>query len=115
MLLSNHTTEQTSEVIHELKPLLAKGGYKLTILFLNLEEFFDNTEITSRESKHNPKKLGLEWIAGDYWLTDRRDQKFLQIMNRTRRLLLSTVLQVFDPLGCMAPCDIRRRLSTKAI
>ena len=50
MLLSVHTTEQASEVIQELKSLLAKKGFNLTKWFSNFEEVFENSEITSIES-----------------------------------------------------------------
>ena len=60
MLLSVHTTEQASEIIHEIKSLLAKGGFNLTKWFSNFEEIFENSEITPIESKDNPKVLGLE-------------------------------------------------------
>ena len=49
MLLSVHTTEQASEVIHELKSLLAKGGFNLSKWFSNFEEKFENSEITPIE------------------------------------------------------------------
>ena len=49
MLLSVHTTEQASEVIHELKSLLAKGGFNLSKWFSNFEEKFEKSEITPIE------------------------------------------------------------------
>ena len=60
MLVSVHTTEIASEVIHELKSMLAKGVFNLTKLFSNFEEFFENSEITPIESEDTPKVLGLE-------------------------------------------------------
>ena len=108
--LSVQTTEQASEVIHELKSLLAKRGFKLTKWFSNFEKIFENTEITPIESEDNPKVLGLEWIAADGLLTVRKDQEFLQKTNWTQRQVLSTVLQVFGPLGFRAPFVIRGRM-----
>ena len=62
-LLSVHKTEQTSEVTHELKLLLLKGGFNLTKWVCNFEEVFENSEITPIESEDIPNVLGLEWIA----------------------------------------------------
>ena len=84
MLLSVHTIEQASEVIHDLKSLLAKRGLKLTKWFSNSEEIFENSEITPIESEDNPKVAGLEWIAADDLLTVRKDQEFLQKTNWTK-------------------------------
>ena len=114
-LLSVHTIEQASEVIHDLKSLLAKGGFKLTKWFSNSEEIFQNSEITPIESEDNPKVLGLDWIAADDLLTVRKDQEFLQRTNWTQRQVLSTVLQVIDPPGFMAPFVIRGRMLMKQI
>ena len=85
MLVSVHTTEQASEVIHELKSLLAKGGFKLTKWFSNFEEIFENSGITSIENEDNPKVLGLEWIAATDLFTVQKDQKFLQKSNWTQK------------------------------
>ena len=115
ILLSVHTIEQASEVIHDLKSLLAKGGFNLTKLFSNFLEIFENSEITPIESEDNPKVFGPEWIAADDLLTVRKDQEFLQVTNWTQRQYLSTVSQVFDPLGFMAPFVIRGRMLMKRI
>ena len=115
LLPSVHTIEQASEVIHDLKSLLAKGGFNLTKRFSNFEEIFENSEITPIESEDNPKVLGLEWIAADDLLTVRKDQEFLQKRNWTHRQVLSTVSQVFDPLGFMALFVIRGRMLMKPI
>ena len=115
MLLSVHTIEQASEVIHDLKSLLAKGGFHLKKWFSNSEEIFEISEITPIESEDNPKVSGLEWIAADDLLTVRKDQEFLQKKNWTQKQVLSTVLQVFDPLEFMAPFVIRGRVLMKRI
>ena len=118
MLLSAHTNEQASKVIHEQKSLLAKRGFNLTKSFFNFEEIFEifeNSEITPIESEDNPMVLGLECIAADDLLTVRKDNEFLQKTNWTQIHVLQTVLQVFDPLGFMAPFFIRGRMSTKRI
>ena len=103
MLLSVHTTEQASEVIHQLKSLLLKGDF-------NLKEIFGNSEITPIEHENNPKFLGLEWIAADDLLTLRKDQEFLQ---KTNWQVLSTVSHVFDPVVFIAPFVIRGRMLMK--
>ena len=56
MPLSVHTTEQASEVIHEMKSLLAKGGFNLTKWFSNFEEILENSENTPIESEDNCSK-----------------------------------------------------------
>ena len=84
-------------------------------MFSNFEEIFENNEITPIESEDNPKVLGLEWIAADDLLIVRKDQEFPQKTNWTQRQVLSTVLQVFDPLGFMAPFVIRGRMLMKRI
>ena len=63
----------------------------------------------------NPKVLGFEWIAINDMLTVRKEQEFPQKTNCMQRQLLSTVLQVFDPLGFMAPIFIRGRMLMKRI
>ena len=115
MLLSVHTTEQSSELIHELKTSLAKGGFNLTKLFSNFKEIFKNSEITPIESEGNPKVLGLERMATDDLLAVRKDQEFLQNKNSTQIQTLSTMSQFFDPLGSMAPFVIRGRMLMKRI
>ena len=107
MLLSVFTTEQASEGIQELKSLIAKRGFKLTKC--------SNSEITPIESEDNPEVLGLEWIAASDLLTVRKDQEFLQKTNWTQRQVLSTVLQVFDPLGFIAPFVVRLMMLVKRI
>ena len=77
VLLSVHTSKQASEIIHELKSLLAKRGFKFTKWLSNFEEIVENSEITPIETEDNPKVLGLEWIAADNLLTVRKDQEFL--------------------------------------
>ena len=113
MLLSVHTIEQASEVIHDLKLLLAQGGFNLTKWFSNFEEIIENSEITPIEIEDNPKVLRLEWIAADDLLTVRKDQEFLQKTNWTQRQVLSRVSQVFDPLGFRASFVIRGRMLMK--
>ena len=58
-LLSVYTTEQASELFHELKSLLSKGGFNFTKRFSNFEEVFENSETTPIESEGNNKVLGL--------------------------------------------------------
>ena len=115
MLLSVHTTEQAFEVFHELKSLLAKRGFNLTKLFFNFEEIFENSEITTIESEDNLKVLELECMAADDLSTVRKKQEFLPKTNWTQRQVLSTVSQVFDPLGFMAPFVIRGIMFKKRI
>ena len=102
-------------MIQVLKSLLAKRGFNLTKCFSNSEEIFENSEITPIESEDNAKVLGLEWIAADDQLTVRKDQKFLQKTNWTQKQNLSSVSQVFDPLGFMEPFVIRGRTLMKRI
>ena len=94
-----------------------KGGTNLTKWFSKFEEIFENSEITPIESDDNPKVLGLEWIAADDLLTVWKEQEFLFLQNTnwTQRQVLSTVSQVFDPLGLMAPFLIRGRMLMKRI
>ena len=110
MLLSVHAIEQASEVIHDLKSELAKGGFNLTKCFSNFKEIFENSQKLPIESEENPKVLGLEWIAADDLLTVQKDQEYLQKRNWTQRQVLSTVSHVFDPMGVMAPFVIRGRM-----
>ena len=113
MLLSVHTNEQASKVIHEQKSLLAKRGFNLTKSFSNFEEIFENSKISPIESEENPLVLGLEWIAADDLLTVWKDKESLQKTNWTQRHVLRTVLQVFGPQGFIAPFFIRGRMLTK--
>ena len=77
--------------MHELQPLLAKGGFNLSKWFPNSEEVFENSETTPIESEENPKVLGLKWTAGNDPLTVRKNQEILQKTNWTQRQVLSTV------------------------
>ena len=113
MLISVADRETATLLVTDTIEVLKKGGFKLTKWFSSDMNLFENLDIVAADNRKNPKILGIEWISDQDQLTIRRNLEFSTKESWTQRQLLSTVSQVFDPLGFLAQFLIRGRLLMK--
>ncbi|KAJ0169306.1 hypothetical protein K1T71_015190 [Dendrolimus kikuchii] len=112
-----HDISQGQQLIENLNSMLKLGGFTLRKWSTNQPELLKNIQNCNKEgdlifnfkSENTSKTLGLRWIP--------RDDKFtfqfnLSISNTkiTKRLLLSEISKVFDPLGWLSPFTTKLKL-----
>ena len=122
LYISTADVESAVNVMNSTKECLSLGGFNLTKLNSNSDEFLKNVanENLLRPDLPSPqpqKVLGLPWIASnDEYIIDKRlFKRFPNDQFTTQRKLLKFVASIFDPLGVIAPLTIRVRKILQAI
>ena len=111
LLKSVKTKEEAQEVIFGTKEILKSGGFNLTKFIVNdvqLQHLIDKDdrakemkEITGTLEVHS-KALGIRWdvISDSFYYSS----KYTNVNEKiTKRLMLSQVSSMYDPLGLIAP------------
>ncbi|XP_045122645.1 uncharacterized protein LOC123511096 [Portunus trituberculatus] len=117
LLLSVNSTSKTTIVVHHLRDLLHKGGFRLTKWACNYSKVLQTIPLTERAAavKEIPlmDKLPTERALGILWDLE-KDQLAVQVhiptRPETKRGLLSMISSLYDPLSILAPCIIRAKM-----
>jgi len=109
LLISFDTSEEAVRVMTELKALLNSSGFCLTKFVSNDEVVLhsipeknrrDGQMVVDIDSPRAEKRLGVSWVPGQDEFHFRLN---LSEKSVTRRGMLSTISQCFDPLGMIQP------------
>jgi len=111
LLKSLPTEEHAIQVIHDVKNMCAKGGFKLTKFVSNSRRVIMSVlpEDRAKEIKGldlGQGKLPIERTLGVHWCVESDTFKFwIEMRDQpcTRGGMLSTISSVYDPLGFIAP------------
>ncbi|XP_047992231.1 uncharacterized protein LOC125230960 isoform X1 [Leguminivora glycinivorella] len=120
--ITGHDDEQTlihtcQNVIHELEPahfhLRKWRSNKPSILTQITNENNNDDELLNLNDDDYAKTLGLLWAC-------KRDTLLFSLPNitqqaKTKRTILSTIAQVFDPLGLINPCMLQAKLILQSL
>ena len=107
---------ETSNIVHETRKVLATGGFNLTKWSSNSQQVLDllNPDIRFNPKTSAPqsqKVLGLPWFPeADTFVIEQKLFHKIKLDEKTsQRKLLRFVASIFDPLGIIAPFTIRFR------
>lgn len=105
--------EEAKHLKKALTSTLLKGQFPLCKWRSNLPELTDNEVLNDKVKKYSTqesieKVLGLQWNAN----TDEFSFKIrkLPLQPITKRLLISEISRIFDPLGFLSPCIISAKI-----
>ena len=114
-LVSVQTVEEAVNVVTGVQSLLSKGGFNLTKFVVNNTEVLSSVpecdramEVKSLQSECHSKVLGIKWDV-------KTDSIYFDVnvmCNKplTRRIMLSIVSSLYDPLGLVIPILIPGKL-----
>ncbi|XP_071579934.1 uncharacterized protein [Temnothorax nylanderi] len=110
VLYGNKQAERLRQLRLQLIEILASAGFMLHKWNTNEPSILESpSEPTTLEIGKETKTLGVCWNTADDSL-----QYKIQVMDKsnhvTKRSILSTVAQIFDPLGLMGPTIIRAKI-----
>lgn len=114
MLTGGDTIQDTVILANELHEILKGGGFFLRKWVSNEPSILKDIESSSESevvgigSRENNKTLGILWNGkGDYFFYSIGSQSSLKV---TKRVVLSEISQVFDPLGLLSGCIILAKI-----
>ena len=117
LLVSVKTKEEAMEIQCELKIILGSAGFHLRKWSSNDKSFLreilgtdDNADNLVQFHDNNPlKTLGLEWNANSdtFHYTIQPNTNLSRI---TKRTVLSSISQIFDPLGLVGPAIMKAKI-----
>lgn len=107
------TSEEASQLCHDMDSLLKKGGFELCKWASNdravIEIVTCAEEIVELDEQEDTKVLGLRWITSTDELTFRVVQ--MEVPERpSKRQVLSTIAKLYDPNGYLAPVIITAKI-----
>ncbi|XP_054712934.1 uncharacterized protein LOC129222446 [Uloborus diversus] len=107
LLSGASSEEEASELVKQLKTMMAKGGFNLRKWKSNntnvIKEFLDEEEAANLGTE--VKVLGIQWCPkADYFSFSIESVK--QKLEYSKREILSEISRVFDPLGLLSPCVV---------
>ena len=118
LLLSVDSPETAIIILHRLRQMLAKGGFRLTKWMCNRKEVLKTVPQTEKavgvkEVFFEDDKLPVERALGILWDLE-KDELGIRVQipmkPETKRGLLSTINSLYDPLGLVAPNIIRAKI-----
>ncbi|XP_053698661.1 uncharacterized protein LOC128745608 [Sabethes cyaneus] len=117
LLTGNHTVEEGQELIQQLLQLMQSAGLPLrkwasnspSILQVVPETLRDERTLLDIEPSSPVKTLGLQWDtrADEFRFEVPQHSKSLPI---TKRIVLSDIARLFDPLGLVGPVVVQAKL-----
>ncbi|XP_075990299.1 uncharacterized protein LOC142985945 [Anticarsia gemmatalis] len=115
LLHGHHNLESAKQLKYELTALLRSGGFKLRKWSSNKPELLDHEDSGDLSNKtysfkhqESTKVLGLQWQPQEDLFTF--DFKVEAPSKLTKRTLLSSISQIFDPLGWLSPVTTKLKL-----
>ena len=115
---STDTREEAKTMTHDIDKILANGGFKVkgwTSNTQSRETEGDDTEKTLMENLAEEKVLGVYWDRKKDEFSYRvKIDSFLE-RNLTKRIILSQVARIFDPIGYTAPFVIRAKIGLQKL
>ena len=116
-LASVSSISDAQEVIHGVRSLLHQGGFNLTKFVINDESLMSEIPADARaidvkelnsDSGNRSKVLGIKWdVKSDCLYFDLKLSESDQV---TRRMMLSTVSSLFDPIGLVSPVLVQGKI-----
>ncbi|XP_038117277.1 uncharacterized protein LOC119769333 [Culex quinquefasciatus] len=114
------TLEEAAQAIDELRGILSKGGFPIHKWCSNSQQLLDlvpkdewekRAEILHSSVNQTVKTLGLLWEPEtDQFLFRSSMDTTFDDCPTTKRLILSTVARIFDPLGLISPVIVEAKL-----
>lgn len=109
-LRSVPTSRDALIVMHDTKAVLKQGGFNLTKFVINDATLLESIPVGDRAKEvkdiHSDTKsraLGIKWnVSSDCFYFD-VSAKLMATADITRRVMLSSVASMFDPLGLVSP------------
>ena len=105
---------EAEKVVVEVKGVLAKGGFNLTKFVTNDEQILAGIrevdrakEVKEFNKAEVSKALGVSWDVQADQFNIRINIKQQEV---TRKVMLSTIASMYDPLGLVSPCIITGRM-----
>ncbi|XP_051166519.1 uncharacterized protein LOC127284864 [Leptopilina boulardi] len=106
MLSGGETEEEIDAIVDEVKAVLQSAGFELQKIYSNKIE--KDMEVRNHDLTEI-KTLGLKWqTEGDYLTYESNYECEEKIV--TKRMILSVIAQVFDPLGLIGPFVVRSKI-----
>lgn len=117
MLTGFDTIEEAQQTCSEIIKVLQEGQFSLRKFYSNEPEILKEIDTESNEAKvikfgenENAKTLGLSWSPHCDMLQYRISQISHNHSVLTKRLMLSDISQIFDPLGLLSVCTITAKI-----
>lgn len=112
------TEKEAIEIYRQTKEILSKGGFELQKWASNSEEVmkeFRNTDVTMREANVQLKSDAIVKILGLSWNIKNDTFEYNvklppQKLPVTKRVILSDISRLFDPLGWISPVIIQAKI-----
>lgn len=119
VLTDANSVAEVRQLKEELTTLLASGGFQLRKWASNeprvlvpSDEVLENKPI---KTDKDPKTLGLIWISESDVLRYSVTPTIFKRVTKSYRSILSTVSQIFDPLGLVGPAIIRAKIIMQSL
>ena len=115
LLSSVTTTLQAAEVVFGTKEVIERGGFPLKKIIISMQSMLEDvdpadraTEVKQIEPEMQSKALGVRWQIN-------QDSLFYVFksgdgVDVTKRVMLSTIAAMYDPVGLMSPCVLMGRV-----
>lgn len=117
------TLEEAAQAIGELRGILHEGGFSIHKWCSNTQQLLDLVprdewekqteiaEISYSNNNHTVKTLGLLWEPEkDQFLFSTNSDSSCDDVIPTKRVVLSTIARIFDPLGLISPVIVLGKL-----
>ncbi|XP_063901218.1 uncharacterized protein LOC135120827 [Zophobas morio] len=116
LICGGDTPEQAAQLLQEIKSILKGGGFELHKLNSNYPQvIYGNEQVgetyTVSLDKQGPTKtLGVLWDNNADAIRFSTWEKPASKVKVTKRIILSTVAKIFDPLGLVAPVTVTAKI-----
>ncbi|XP_011330107.1 uncharacterized protein LOC105275148 [Ooceraea biroi] len=120
VLLGDDTPQRAHEKVHQLTNLLKAGGFKLQKWSTNESSILEDIVVpapsssSTREFDAETRMLGLTWHPSSDTFHFRVSQSDSSV-TPTKRIVLSRVSQLFDPLGWLSPVTILGKIFIQSL
>lgn len=117
LITGTSTYEKAIELKRDLSNILENYGFRLRKWISNERRVLDTSTNKKDElleyyitDESSAKALGILWDANADLLTYRINETNVHANRLTKRIILSHIAQIFDPLGLLAPVTIRAKI-----
>lgn len=117
LLSGSHSIAEAKQLQKDLINLLKSGGFNLRKWSCNKSELLEDKKATSTKQQsfnfkypESTKTLALRWNPQDDQFSFQLKLNSTSSKPLTKRLLLSEISKVFDPLGWLAPVTTKLKL-----